>query len=122
MSAGQGLRCSDQAQEGEGQRAAGAELKTANQRIAARKRRARKRSRSWWTLAPPRPSSTRAEEATAANRNLTEKVKELKAELKGAQQAATRAQRRRRGLSANGADPNPILQQKAKSFTSWNEK
>ena len=95
------------------------ELKTANQRVAAAQAETRKKEQE---LVDARTAAAKfereAEEATAANRNLTEKVKELKAELKGAQQAATRAQREAdaKASQQTAPDPNPILQQKAKEL------
>ena len=95
------------------------ELKTANQRVAAAQAETRKKEQE---LVDARTAAAKfereAEEATAANRNLTEKVKELKAELKGAQQAATRAQREAEAKAAQqtAPDPNPILQQETEEL------
>ena len=100
------------------------ELKTANQRVAAAQAETRKKEQE---LVDARTAAAKfereAEEATAANRDLTEKVKELKAELKGAQQAAMRAQREAGAKAAQqtAQDPNPILQQKAKELHELSE-
>ena len=93
------------------------ELKTANQRVTAAQGETRKKEQE---LAAARTNAAKfereAEEATADNRELREKVKELKAELKGAQQAAAKSQAAAAARPApqSAPGPDPALQMKLK--------
>ena len=93
------------------------ELKTANQRVTAAQGETRKKEQE---LAAARTNAAKfereAEEATADNRELREKVKELKAELKGAQQAAAKSQAAAAARPApqSTPGPDPALQMKLK--------
>ena len=93
------------------------ELKTANQRVTAAQGETRKKEQE---LAAARTNAAKfereAEEATADNRELREKVKELKAELKGAQQAAAKSQAAAAARPAPQPTPgpDPALQMKLK--------
>ena len=86
------------------------ELKTANQRVVAAQADEEKEQELVDARTAAAKFEREAEEATAANRDLTEKVKELKAELKGAQGAAMRAQREAGAKAAQqtAPDPNPF--------------